>query len=167
MLNSCLIFPENVIADSTITAEDEGATELKDKGSVDDDGGEEEETDELLNQLTADGIPGATVMKLVENEWKLCFDEKARVIIDENLLTLTFRFRHERLLVLRVGQVPTKQKGPDKPLLIHATECYEVAPQEVGTKDAACYRVKVHKDHMYELSEGLLKIKGKIECADA
>lgn len=167
MLNSCLIFPENVIADSTITAEDEGATELKDKGSVDDDGGEEEETDELLNQLTADGIPGATVMKLAENEWKRCFDEKARLIIDENLLTLTFRFRHERLLVLRVGQVPTEQEGPDKALLIHATECYEVAPQEVGTKDAACYRVKVQKDHMYELREGLLKIKGEIECADA
>ena len=42
-LNSCLIFPD-VIADSSITAEDEGATELKDRGSVDDDGVEEEET---------------------------------------------------------------------------------------------------------------------------
>lgn len=124
-------------------------------GSVEGDGGEEEETNEHLVPSTSkeNGILGATAKKLVGAEWKKCFDDHAILVPDVNNLTLTFRFRGKILLTLLVAAVD------DKPFIIHGHELNEDAPpsMEVNT-----YKVKVEEGAMFGLVDALGKMKNKI-----
>ena len=109
-----------------------------------------------------DGISGATARKFTGEKWEDCFDVQAILVPDVNKLTLTFRFRQDRILSLSVERVEDP-KAPGKPFQIVARELSKDAQGVVQKEEEpSWYKVKVEEHRMWGLADALGKMKNKI-----